>query len=392
MPAMSACGPSRRRSSENGPSSELPTTAVVLRRRPPSARRSRPGRAAPGPARRAAGCAGQAASSSAGADVADRGERAGDPVRTRQAATTSARTPSTGSWPSWATRSPSACSHDRAVALLGQQPLVGVQAEREHADARPLAQELHDAGQRAQPAGAVQDDEHVGSSSRPRTGPATRARAVTTAPSSATRRPSVSASVPSRTAVSWPSTGRQCGSQRTQSHVSRAPGSVSTHDLQVARAVQHRGLADHPAAPGRGARRRPASPSTPCSAAAPSPARPARSRRPRGVLRALRVVEHDVRRAGRRCPTRSSRRSGSRRRRSHSRRRGPTAVSSTSAGSGQPARRAARSASSASCASCSIRSLRSRCSCAAGEDCRPCLRSISELPTSVIGLSRPNSR
>ena len=51
---------------------------------------------------------------------------------------------------------------DDGVALLGQQALLGVQTDRADADGRTVAQDLRHAGQRTQPAGPVEDDEHVG--------------------------------------------------------------------------------------------------------------------------------------------------------------------------------------------------------------------------------------
>ena len=80
---------------------------------------------------------------------------------------------------------------DDGVALLGEQPLLGVQADRADADGRSVAQDLRHAGQRTQPAGPVEDDEHVRSGGpvppvrRP-------ARSAISAVSSATRRAQVS--------------------------------------------------------------------------------------------------------------------------------------------------------------------------------------------------------
>ncbi len=51
---------------------------------------------------------------------------------------------------------------DDGLALLGQQPLLGVQAERTDTDTGPVPEDPHDAGQRAQPPGPVEDDEHIG--------------------------------------------------------------------------------------------------------------------------------------------------------------------------------------------------------------------------------------
>ncbi len=61
-------------------------------------------------------------------------------------------------------------------------------------------------------------------------------------------------------------------------------------------------------------------------------------------------------------PTRATIQSGWPRRRSHSRARGPVAISRTSAGSGASVRRAVRSTTSAWCASSSIARVRSSCS------------------------------
>lgn len=234
----------------------------------------------------------------------------------------------------------------------------------------------------------------LGSSSSARSAPArARARAVTSADSSASRRATVSVSVPISTAVSCPSRGRQCGSQRTHSQSGRAAGSVSTTMRRSCGLCSTAACPTTQRASRRGASAGPARPSTPrCPSAMVT-----------GTSRAVQVTVRSCSGRSGSCtrtsegrsavPTRSSSRSGSCRRRSHSRRRGPVAVSSRAAGSGQSRRRAVRSASRAAEASCSTRCVRWRnsASCARCER-RPFLRSTSALPTKATGDSTPSSR
>ena len=88
------------------------------------------------------------------ADVPDRGDRPGQPGAPAGADVVRPDLPDSVAAIICCTRSPSALGHGHRLALGGQQPLVGVQADRVHADRRALAQHL-DRRRAASAAGAT---------------------------------------------------------------------------------------------------------------------------------------------------------------------------------------------------------------------------------------------
>lgn len=165
-------------------------------------------------------------------------------------------------------------------------------------------------------------------------------RWLTVLASSAMRRPVVSVLVPVSDSQSRLS-GRACGSHRSQSHCAAPCSSESTmidRSLGLCRvaawATSQRAVA-YSDSPG------PATPSTPTSVSETATGTSRSiggSGRSFGLPPATSMVDRSEL-----MPSRSSRRSASPRRRSHSRRRGPSAVTSTVAGSGQSSRRSRRS-------------------------------------------------
>ena len=157
-------------------------------------------------------------------------------------------------------------------------------------------------------------------------------RWLTMLASSAIRRAVTSAVVPVSDRWSRLS-GRLCGSQRSQSQSAAPRSSDSTISVRsfglcrvAACATSQRAVDSTPA-------RWPAMPSTPTSG---SSTVTGTSRSVGGFGRSLALPPvTSIADGSREMPSRSSSRSGSERRRSHSRRRGPRAVTSTVAGSGE---------------------------------------------------------
>ena len=221
-------------------------------------------------------------------------------------------------------------------------------------------------------------------------------RSVTSAASSATRRPAVAGSEPTSAMQASPLRGAQCGSQRTQFQCRPASGSADSTTIWRSRGLCRAAAwpTSQRASP-RELSSGPARPSTPSSGSGSGT----------GTFLAVggggssasagrALLGHDLDRDRGRLvsPTRRCRVSGSCARRSHSRRRGPVAVSSTWAGSGEVIR---RSASSAACAAAMVGSssasfcLYSRM--ARWCDTRPCRRSVIHWPTIMTGLMIMNS-
>ena len=226
-------------------------------------------------------------------------------------------------------------------------------------------------------------------------------RSATSAARSAARRAAASGSAPmsaTQSAGKRPprAAGAQCGSQRTQPHSSApSPWAEST---TIARSYGLCRAAAWPAsqrAQPSAAARGPTTPATPIrrrsrvtgtsrlsggSGRAASWAGPASGRNSIAAGRSAR-------------PTRSRSASGSCMRRSHSRRRGPTAVSSTSAGSGAAARRSASSARTAAATRSSKAAIRSRYSRSACRyRFRPYRRSLAHCPIAMSGEAAAKSR
>ena len=101
-----------------------------------------------------------------GADVPDRGDAAASRVAPA-GPDESGRTPVTAGWFICLTASAAGPGRGHRVALGGQQPLLGVQADRVHPDLRSLPQDLHHAGQQPEPPGPVQHDHDARPNSTP---------------------------------------------------------------------------------------------------------------------------------------------------------------------------------------------------------------------------------
>ncbi len=166
VPATSACGPSRRRSTATGPPAPTPRTVVVPRGW--SSQRRRTASGGEGTVGRdqveQAHLVGQPAARLRGG-VAQRGEPAGQAVRPalghevghdvvdRRGA--GAGDPQPGG--------DLAADQHGAAALDRQLRGVGVEADRGDADGRALVEQPRDAGEGAQPLGAVEQDDDVAS-------------------------------------------------------------------------------------------------------------------------------------------------------------------------------------------------------------------------------------
>ena len=145
---------------------------------------------------------------------------------------------------------------DDRLALGGQQPLVGVQADAVHAHLGSLAQDTWMAPGRDR---SLRDPSKTTTMSRPNLArPACRlaralcCRAAMMACSSAIRAATVSASLPISAAQFCPSAGRQCGSHRAHSQAAWPLASVRTQIWTSSRAVQRGDLGDQPPAGGPG--------------------------------------------------------------------------------------------------------------------------------------------